>query len=114
MTAVTYASTPVAPRLRLTRRGRVVLGALAALPLAVVGVVLGLGAGDALASRDAADVSYTWVTVEAGQSLWDLADDIAPANDPREFAARVASLNQLASASLQPGQELAIPAEYVD
>lgn len=111
MTAVTFPSTP-APRLRLTRRGRAVLGALAVLPLAIAAVVL--GAGGALASHDAAEVSYTWVTVEAGQSLWDLADEIAPADDPSEFAAQVASLNQLASASLQPGQELAIPAQYVD
>lgn len=114
MTAVTFPSTPAAPRLRLTRRGRTVLGVLAALPLAVVAVVLGLGGGDANASRDAVDVSYTWVTVEAGQSLWELADEIAPADDPREFAAEVASLNQLESASLQPGQQLAIPAQYAD
>jgi hypothetical protein len=115
MTAMTFATTtPVVPRLRITQRGRVVLGSLIALPLAIVAIVLGLGAGGAVATKDATDVSYTWVTVSAGESLWDLAAEFAPMEDPREFAAQVASLNQLASATVQPGQELAIPAQYAD
>ena len=105
---------PVTPRLRLTRRGRVVFGTLAAIPLVIAGLIFGLGASDAVATRDAATDSLTWVTVEGGQSLWDLAAEIAPAEDPREFAAQVASFNQLASSEIQPGQELAIPTQYTD
>ena len=104
----------VTPRLRLTSRGRVVFATLAAIPLVIAGLVFGLGASDAVATRDAATDSLTWVTVEGGQSLWDLAAEIAPAEDPREFAAQVASFNQLASSEIQPGQELAIPTQYTD
>ncbi len=106
------AQVPVVPRLRLTRRGRVVFGTLAAIPLVIAALVFGLGAPGAVASLDAAPDSLTWVTVDGGQSLWDLAAEIAPAEDPREFAAQVVSFNQLASSEIQPGQELAIPTRY--
>jgi nucleoid-associated protein YgaU len=105
---------PIAPRLRLTRRGRAVFTALAVVPLVIAGLVFGLGAGGAVATRDEASDSLTWVTVDAGQSLWDIAADVAPAEDPREFAAQVAAFNQLDSAVIQPGQELAIPPQYTD
>lgn len=105
---------PVAPRLRLTRRGRAVFSALAAIPLLIAALVFGLGAGGAVATNDAATDSLTWVTVDGGQSLWDLAAEIAPTEDPREFAAQVAAFNQLDGAVLQPGQKLAIPPQYTD
>jgi len=105
---------PAAPRLRLTRRGRAVFTGLALVPLLIAGLVFGLGAGGAVATNDAATDSLTWVTVEAGQSLWDIAADVAPAEDPREFAAQVAAFNQLGSTVIQPGQELALPPQYTD
>ena len=108
------AQVPVVPRLRLTRRGRVVFAMLAAIPLVIAGLVFGLGASDAVASHDSATDSLTWVTVDGGQTLWDLAAEIAPTEDPREFAAQVASFNQLASSEIQPGQQLAIPTQYTD
>lgn len=119
MTAViTYADfgsgRPVTPRLRLTRRGRAVFATLAAIPLVIAGLVFGLGASGAVATQDAAPGSLTWVTVDGGESLWDLAAEIAPSEDPREFAAQVVAFNQLASSEIQPGQELAIPTQYTD
>ena len=102
------------PRLRLTRRGRVVFATVAAVPLVVLGLVFGLGAGGAVATHDTATGSLTWVTVDSGQSLWSLAADIAPGEDPREFAAQVAAFNQLGSTVIQPGQELAIPPRYTN
>jgi hypothetical protein len=105
---------PATPRLRLTRRGRAVFTALAVIPLLIAGLILGLGASGAVATNDVATDSLTWVTVEGGQSLWDIAADIAPAEDPREFAAQVAAFNQLDSTVIQPGQELAIPPQYTD
>lgn len=104
----------VTPRLRLTRRGRVVFATLAAIPLVIAALVFGLGAGGAVATQDGAVESLTWVTVDGGQSLWDLAAEIAPADDPREFVAQVAAFNQLDGAVLQPGQQLAIPTQYTD
>ncbi|TXK19853.1 LysM peptidoglycan-binding domain-containing protein [Homoserinibacter sp. GY 40078] len=99
-------------RLRITRRGRVVLGALLATPIAIA---LALSAGNgapAEAGSTAATASFDYITVAAGESLWDLAAWIAPEADPREVVTALVELNQLGSSELQPGQRLAIPAAY--
>jgi Tfp pilus assembly protein FimV len=119
MTAISVHALPAMPRtarparLRLTRRGRAVLTALAALPLVVAALVLGINAGGAVAT-DGPGAPLETVTVDGGQSLWDIAADVAPDADPREFASDVMHLNQLATPTLQPGQVLAIPSEYTD
>jgi uncharacterized integral membrane protein len=113
MTAIAYRPAP-APRLRLTRRGRAVAIALVASGLVLAAVIFGLGAGGAVATRQAGTANFEYVTVGAGQSLWDLAADVAPEADAREFAAQVASLNNLDGSTIQPGQRLAIPAQYSD
>jgi len=104
-------STP-APRLRLTARGRLVFGALAAIPIAILLTVAGINASDAAATHTATSNDFTYVSVAPGQSLWQIATEIAPQSDPDEVVADILSLNQLASADVQPGQELAIPTEY--
>lgn len=114
MTAVTLSTAPAMPRLRLTRRGRAVFTTLAALPLVIVAMFLGLNGGGAVATNTAPDATFEWVTVDPGQSLWDVAAEVAPQEDPREFAAQVVSLNQLTSSDVQAGQRLAIPAQYAD
>lgn len=114
MTAVTVSTAPALPRLRLTRRGRVVLTTLVSLPFVVGALLFGLNGGGAVATSSAPDASFEWVTVDGGQSLWDIAAVVAPEEDPREFAAQVKSLNQLPSSVVQPGQRLAIPAQYSD
>jgi hypothetical protein len=101
------------PRLRLTRRGRAVVSVLIAIPIAVGGLLLGFDAGGAIATGDAPAESFTWVSVEAGQSLWQLAETVAPDADPREVVADIVALNQLPSADVEPGQRLALPEEYV-
>lgn len=101
------------PRLRLTRRGRAVLMTLVAAPLVGVAMFVGLNAGGAVAT-DQPGVPLETVIVDSGESLWDIAAVVAPGSDPREFAAEVMQLNRLASPTLQPGQQLAIPAKYSD
>jgi hypothetical protein len=113
MTSIAF-SAPATPRLRLTRRGRAVFATLAAIPFVVAGLVFGLGATGAVASHDSATDQLTWVTVDGGDTLWSLASEIAPQEDPREFVAQVAAFNQLASSEIQAGQRLAIPAMYAD
>jgi hypothetical protein len=116
MSAITFTggtAAPVrAPRLRLTARGRSVFTALAVTPLVAIALFIGLGSGDAVASQDAPGASLEYVSVTPGQSLWQLAQQVAPQADPREVVADILSLNRLASADVQPGQELAIPAQY--
>ncbi|MGX5680658.1 LysM peptidoglycan-binding domain-containing protein [Schumannella luteola] len=106
---------PVAgqPRLRLTRRGRAVLLALAAAPLVVAAFFFTLNGGGATASLDDANVTFAYVTVDAGQSLWQLAESIAPTADPREVIDAIVAFNNLASADVYAGQELAIPVQYL-
>lgn len=102
-------------RLRITRRGRVVLAVLVSLPLVAGFVAMALfGANSAVASSDtsAASQSFDYVTVQTGETLWGLAEEIAPSADPRDVIADIVSLNQLPSADVQPGQRLAVPSEY--
>jgi hypothetical protein len=101
-----------APRLRLTKRGRAVLFLLVAVPVVIAAVMMVLGGGTAVATGEASNASLQYVTVEAGQSLWQLATELAPTADPREVVSDISHLNQLASSDVQPGQRLAIPAQY--
>lgn len=99
-------------RLRITRRGRRVLGAAVALGAAgVVAAGLLLGPG-AVASDQAADVSFAQVTVERGESLWQVANEIAPTKDPRDVVSDLVRLNNLPSAEVAAGQTLAVPEKY--
>ncbi|PRY69727.1 LysM domain-containing protein [Glaciihabitans tibetensis] len=107
-----FAARPTAPRLRITARGRAVLTAVVALPVVVLIVLMALNGGGAIATGSAPSEPLQSVTVMAGDSLWDLAEDIAPEADPREVIADLVSLNTLVSAEVRPGQQLDVPREY--
>jgi LysM repeat protein len=103
-------------RLRLTVRGRRVLAVLAAVPAVIALSAAVIGGGAALASRDAGAPagSFSTVTVTAGDSLWSIAEDIAPGRDPRDVVDEIVRLNALDSVVVQAGQSIAIPAAYDD
>ncbi|KQR54975.1 hypothetical protein ASF88_05910 [Leifsonia sp. Leaf336] len=105
---------PVAPRvrLRLTRRGRAVLMALVALPIVIGALVFALNGGGAAATGEQAHVTFHYVTVQSGDSLWSVAERLAPNADPRDVIADLVSLNGLESAVVTPGQQLAVPTQY--
>ncbi|MFK4835324.1 LysM peptidoglycan-binding domain-containing protein [Microbacterium sp. ZW T2_14] len=98
-------------RLRLTVRGRRVLAALAALPAVIALSAAVIGGGAALATRDAGAPagSFHTVTVAAGDSLWSIAEEIAPDRDPRDVVDELVRLNALDSVVVRAGQNLAIP-----
>jgi hypothetical protein len=98
-------------RLRLTRRGRRVIVGLIAIPLVIAAFTVAINGGGATATAEASSQSFNYVTVEAGQSLWQLAQALAPTADPRDVIAEIVSLNQI-QGEIQPGQRLAIPAGY--
>ena len=52
---------------------------------------------------------FEYVTVSAGQTLWDLAEQVAPNTDPQDWMQDVVNLNGLTSTDLKPGQRLALP-----
>lgn len=101
-------------RLRMTRRGRRVLVLIAALPAVIALVSAMIGGGAALAGREdgVPTGGFFTVTVDPGDSLWTIAQDVAPADDPRDVVAAISRLNALDGAVLKAGQRLAIPAEY--
>lgn len=101
-------------RLRLTTRGRRVLASLAALPVAAAIAVGIIGGGSAVGSGDGGAPAGTFdtVTVMPGDSLWSIAQSVAPAQDPRDVVAEISSLNQLSSSGVDAGQRLSIPAAY--
>lgn len=115
MTTVELASArPVATRLHMTARGRRVAAALIALPVAAALAWGMLGESAALASRDAGapEGSFETVTVMAGESLWTVAQSIAPSADPRDVVDALVRLNALDGAAVRAGQRLAVPAAY--
>ncbi|MCK6081873.1 LysM peptidoglycan-binding domain-containing protein [Microbacterium sp. EYE_5] len=116
ITRIDAAPSFVAPRtrLRITTRGRRVLAGLVAVP-AVVALGIGiLSGGGALASGEpgASAQSFETVTVLPGDSLWTIAQDVAPSYDPRDVVDDIVRLNALSSSVVDAGQSIAIPAEY--
>jgi LysM repeat protein len=101
------------PRLRITQRGRSLLMAVAVAPL-VIGVLLfAVNGGEATASLNGSGLEFQYVTVTSGETLWQLAVELAPTSDPREVIDEIVKLNQLESSDVFAGQELAVPARYV-
>ncbi len=99
-----------ASRLRLTRRGRVVFTTLASVPLILWAIIAVLGSGVAAADiGSSAGASFEYVTVGDGDSLWAIAESIAPHDDPRVVIDEIIRLNGLADMMLEPGQRLALP-----
>ncbi|SJN47432.1 Conserved ypothetical protein [Microbacterium esteraromaticum] len=102
-----------ATRLRLTARGRRVVLALAAAPIAAGIAFSALAGGSALASGEhAVPVSFATVSVLPGDTLWSIAVEAAPGVDPREVIADIKRLNNLSSGMIQVGAEIAIPTRY--
>jgi len=47
--------------------------------------------------------------VSAGQTLWGLAESLAPNTNPQDWMQEVVNLNNLSSTDLIPGQRIAVP-----
>ena len=90
---------------RLTRRGRVaaVLGFVA-----VLGG--GLTVGQATVGAPVAPTSYAVLTVEPGQTLWGIANVVAPGVDPRSTVQRLVAVNGLVDGDdITAGDRLRVP-----
>lgn len=115
MTAIATTIPPTS-RVRVTPRGRRALALLVAAPVLAVGTLAGAGVlggalAGAVASSSAQTASFEHITVLPGQSLWQIAEAVAPGADPRDVVAEIEMLNGIAGA-IQPGEQLAIPAHY--
>lgn len=96
-------------KLRLTVRGQAVLVALVTIVLVVAVSFFTFGATGANASLDSAPNDFTYVSVQPGQTLWQLATDLDPQSDPRDVIAEIVLLNALPSSDVEAGQRIAIP-----
>lgn len=117
MTSEISATLTAPRRLRLTRRGRIVLTAVICAPLVAGAAVTAINGGQAFADSvssesNASTTEFQYVTIQSGQSLWRVAESIAPSADPRDVIADIVNLNQLTSVEVRPGQRVAIPAKY--
>ncbi len=101
--------------IRLTRRGRIVVGAAVAIGAAAAASLIWLAvAGQAQASIHAGPRvplrgSVQRVTVEPGDSLWSIATRTDPDADPQAVIPQIVELNSLRSTGVQVGQVLWVP-----
>jgi len=120
VTTIDITATPVfvrrvpATRLRLTVRGRRVLAGIAALPAVVALAFAIVSGGGALASGEGSAPAGTFeqVTVMPGDTLWSIAESVAPSADPRDVIDAIMRLNALPSGELAAGEKLSLPLEY--
>ncbi|TDW54937.1 LysM peptidoglycan-binding domain-containing protein [Kribbella pratensis] len=95
--------------LRLTRRGRMLLTAVSVLIFGSAIVVLGLRVTGVL--EPGPRFTHTVpVQVAPGQTLWSIAQNTNPTEDPATIVEKIADLNKLSSpADITPGETLQIP-----
>ncbi|GAA1780339.1 LysM peptidoglycan-binding domain-containing protein [Streptomonospora arabica] len=102
---------------RLTRRGRVVVGAaVSALATALLaGLLLAVGTAGASATGPAPAESALHeeapptVVVRDGDTLWSIAERVRPGDDPRSTVHEIVKVNGLSESEIEPGQELVMP-----
>lgn len=90
--------------LRLTQRGRLVVFG------ATLAAMLGLGFVAATGSLASDQPEPTRVvTVQPGQTLWDIASRVSAGGDVRATVAHLEAINHLDNTTLQVGQHLRVP-----
>ncbi|HEU5035519.1 MAG TPA: LysM peptidoglycan-binding domain-containing protein [Nocardioides sp.] len=104
MTATTIRPTST---VRLTRRGRLVVFALALLVVLTVGLVL--ASGSVATDEPGTPEPTRVVLVGSGDTLWDIASGLADDGDVRAMVDRIQRLNALDSGMVVAGQKLVVP-----
>jgi hypothetical protein len=98
-------------RLRLTRRGRIVLAVFAAVVMSLIGLAAanGMRGGAPAAPAGATGHAMTRIVVQPGQTLWTIAAQADPRADPRQVVQQIIAANALRDGSVQAGQRLLVP-----
>ena len=94
--------------LRLTRRGRLAVVVLFLVTLFAGGVLFGSTSTRAT-GESGPPQNYSYVVVQPGQTLWGIAKQVAPQDDPRATIEAIRRLNALPDAGIQAGQRIALP-----
>jgi Tfp pilus assembly protein FimV len=95
-------------RLCLTRRGRLVLF-VAALTVTLAALVLAVMPSVVATDTMGDPLPVTTVTVQPGDTLWDVASAAHPGGNVSATADDIAKLNALIDGQLRVGQKLAVP-----
>lgn len=98
---------PVASCSEVHRRRR--LATLVVAGLFVAAVVVGLGALRAAAVDDAVPGRTVVVEVHRGETLWELAERVAPRSPRLAVVERIRQLNGMNGSTIHPGQPLVVP-----
>lgn len=98
---------PARRAVRLTRRGRVTVTLLALVLVIAAGFCFGRVSSRA-DSPHPSRAAHT-VTVHAGETLWEVAQRVAPHVDPRLVVAVLERANRLSGPLVEPGQQLVVP-----
>lgn len=94
------------PAVRLTRRGRIVV-LLALVTLLLAAFSLGRVGSEAAPATSPAAAQQT--VVQPGETLWSVAQRVAPGHDPRNVVLRIQQLNDLEGGMVRAGQLLVLP-----
>ena len=97
--------------LRLTRRGRMLVAAVAALLVTVLSLLASAAAQATshATSPHAARQNLVQVVVRPGQSLWSVAESADPDQDTRAVIQQIIELNSLSGDTVLAGQQLWVP-----
>ena len=99
---------PVRSRWSATRIARLAR-TLIALGLVIWLAVSSLAGQSATAVSNVSDNTFDFVVVGSGDTLWSIAERVAPNQNTADFVQKVVSLNNLTSVNVTVGQRLGLP-----
>jgi LysM repeat protein len=79
---------------------------------AITALVLGPLATPAAATSTTTRPALATIVVHPGETLWSIANRVAPNADPRETITALREVNNLPSADVYPGEQLVVPASH--
>jgi len=89
--------------------GRRRVFALVVIGLLVAATIVALSMLRAAAADDGVPEGITVVEVRSGESLWEVAERVAPGSPPQPVVERIRELNGMQGSTVYPGQPLLVP-----
>ena len=77
--------------------------------LVVLGALILISPHTANAGNNSQGAGTRYVTVQSGDTLWDIAQEVDPKTDPRDTMVQISKLNDLQGSTVKVGQRLEVP-----
>jgi len=77
--------------------------------LVVLGALILISPHTANAGNNSQGAETRYVTVQSGDTLWDIAQEVDPKTDPRDTMVQISKLNDLQGSTVKVGQRLEVP-----